>query len=85
MAPHHSVHTHARVIFDAFRLASCSVSKPGGRHFATSEDATRALASQLPNVGVFLSTSAEGEAFEWSEIRSGPLQPRGSIGLARRR
>jgi hypothetical protein len=25
----------------------------------------------LPNVGVFLSTSAEGEAYEWSEIQSG--------------
>jgi len=47
------------------------VRKPGGRHFATSEDASRALASNLPNVGVFLSTNAEGEAFEWSEIQSG--------------
>ena len=47
------------------------VRKPGGRHFATSEDAARALASRLPNVGVFLSTSADGEAFEWSEIQSG--------------
>jgi hypothetical protein len=45
--------------------------KPGGRHFATSEDASRALAAKLPNVGVFLSTSADGEAFEWSEIQSG--------------
>jgi hypothetical protein len=45
--------------------------KPGGRHFATSEDASRALAARLPNVGVFLSTSADGEAFEWSEIQSG--------------
>jgi hypothetical protein len=45
--------------------------KPGGRHFATSEDASRALAAELPNVGVFLSTSADGEAFEWSEIQSG--------------
>ena len=45
--------------------------KPGGRHFATSEDASRSLAARLPNVGVFLSTSADGEAFEWSEIQSG--------------
>jgi hypothetical protein len=47
------------------------VRKPGGRHFATPDDAARALAARLPNVGVFLSTSAEGEAFEWSEIQSG--------------
>jgi hypothetical protein len=47
------------------------VRKPGGRHFATPDDAARALATRLPNVGVFLSTSAEGEAFEWSEIQSG--------------
>src|SRR5690606_15812874 len=47
------------------------VRKPGGRRFATPEDAARALSSRLPNVGVFLSTSADGEAFEWSEIQSG--------------
>jgi hypothetical protein len=45
--------------------------KPGGRYYATSEDAARSLAVRLPNVGVFLSTSAEGESFEWSEIQSG--------------
>jgi hypothetical protein len=45
--------------------------KPGGHYYATSEDAARSLASRLPNVGVFLSTSAEGESFEWSEIQSG--------------
>jgi hypothetical protein len=45
--------------------------KPGGRYYATSEDAARSLAARLPNVGVFLSTSAEGDAFEWSEIQSG--------------
>lgn len=45
--------------------------KPGGHYYATSEDAARSLAERLPNVGVFLSTSAEGEAFEWSEIQSG--------------
>jgi hypothetical protein len=64
--------TRAHVILDSCNsFFMLGVRKPGGRHFATSEDATRALASQLPNVGVFLSTSAEGEAFEWSEIQSG--------------
>ncbi|MGA3123143.1 MAG: hypothetical protein ABSF69_20420 [Polyangiaceae bacterium] len=45
--------------------------RPGGRYYATSEDAARSLAVRLPNVGVFLSTSAEGVSFEWSEIQSG--------------
>jgi hypothetical protein len=45
--------------------------KPGGRRFATPKDAAEKLAKQLPNVGVFLSTSAESEVFEWSELQSG--------------
>lgn len=64
--------TRAHVILDSCNsFFMLGVRKPGGRHFATSEDAARALASRLPNVGVFLSTSAEGEAYEWSEIQSG--------------
>lgn len=64
--------TRAHVILDSCNsFFMLGVRKPGGRHFATSEDAARALASRLPNVGVFLSTSAEGETFEWSEIQSG--------------
>jgi hypothetical protein len=62
----------AHVILDSCNsFFMLGVRKPGGRHFATSEDAARALSSRLPNVGVFLSTSAEGETFEWSEIQSG--------------
>ncbi len=45
--------------------------KPGGRRFATPRDAAEALTRALPNVGVFLSTSAEAEVFEWSELQSG--------------
>ncbi|HEY3494940.1 MAG TPA: hypothetical protein VGK73_09650 [Polyangiaceae bacterium] len=64
--------TRAHVILDSCNsFFMLGVRKPGGRHFATSEDAARSLSSRLPNVGVFLSTSAEGEAFEWSEIQSG--------------
>ena len=64
--------SRAHVILDSCNsFFMLGVRKPGGRHFATSEDASRALAAQLPNVGVFLSTSADGEAFEWSEIQSG--------------
>jgi hypothetical protein len=64
--------TRAHVILDSCNsFFMLGVRKPGGRHFATSEDAARSMAAQLPNVGVFLSTSAEGEAFEWSEIQSG--------------
>ncbi len=64
--------TRAHVILDSCNsFFMLGVRKPGGRHFATPEDDAKALASRLPNVGVFLSTSAEGEAFEWSEIQSG--------------
>jgi hypothetical protein len=64
--------TRAHVLLDSCNsFFMLGVRKPGGRHFATSEDAARALAGRLPNVGVFLSTSADGEAFEWSEIQSG--------------
>lgn len=45
--------------------------KPGGRRFATPADAAESLGKRLPNVGVFLSTSAESEVFEWSELQSG--------------
>jgi hypothetical protein len=64
--------TRAHVLLDSCNsFFMLGVRKPGGRHFATSEDAARALAARLPNVGVFLSTSADGESFEWSEIQSG--------------
>ncbi len=45
--------------------------KPGGRHFATSEEAAKSLSERWSNVGVFLSTSAEAEVYEWSELQSG--------------
>jgi hypothetical protein len=64
--------SRAHVILDSCNsFFMLGARKPGGRHFATSEDASRSLAATLPNVGVFLSTSADGEAFEWSEIQSG--------------
>lgn len=64
--------TRAHVILDSCNsFFMLGARKPGGRYYGTSEDAARSLADRLPNVGVFLSTSAEGEAFEWSEIQSG--------------
>ena len=45
--------------------------RPGGRRFAVTEEAARNLSDRLPNVGVLLSTSAEAEVFEWSELQSG--------------
>lgn len=45
--------------------------KPGGRRFPTPEEAAAALAERLPNAGVFLSTSAEAQVYEWSELQSG--------------
>jgi len=45
--------------------------KPGGRHFMTSDEAIKSVSQRLPNVGLFLSTSAEGEVYEWSDLQSG--------------
>lgn len=45
--------------------------KPGGRLFPNPKEATEALRARLPNVGVLLSTSAESETYEWSELQSG--------------
>jgi hypothetical protein len=45
--------------------------KPGGVRFATPRDAAETLARRLPNVGVFISTSAKAEVYEWSELQSG--------------
>ena len=45
--------------------------KPGGRRYATPMDSAEAMARRLPHVGVLLSTSAESEVYEWSELQSG--------------
>ena len=45
--------------------------KPGGRRFDTPAEAVKKLAEKLPHVGVFLSTNAEAEVYEWSELQSG--------------
>ncbi len=64
--------THAHVILDSCNsFFVLNARKPGGRRFATSEDAARSLSARLPNVGVFLSTSAASEVFEWSELQAG--------------
>ncbi len=64
--------SRAHVILDSCNsFFMLGARRPGGTYFATPEDAARALTSRMANVGVFLSTSAEGEAFEWSEIQSG--------------
>ncbi len=45
--------------------------RPGGRRWATPRDMSIGFAQRHPNVGVFLSTSAEAEVYEWSELESG--------------
>jgi hypothetical protein len=64
--------TRAHVLLDSCNsLFLVSPRKPGGLHVATSDDAVRALHERMPRVGVFLSTSADGEVFEWSELGAG--------------
>ena len=75
--------THAHVILDSCNsFFVVNSRKPGGRHFITSEEATKSLSERLPNVGVFLSTSAEAEVFEWSELQSGVFSHAVRSGLA---
>ena len=64
--------TRAHVILDSCNsFFVVSPRKAGGRRYATPEDMTRSLAQRLPAVGVLLSTSAEAEVYEWSELQSG--------------
>ncbi|HXX67962.1 MAG TPA: hypothetical protein VEK07_12300 [Polyangiaceae bacterium] len=64
--------SRAHVILDSCNsFFMLGARRPGGSYFATPLDAARSLSARLPNVGVLLSTSAEGEVFEWSELQSG--------------
>jgi hypothetical protein len=64
--------TRAHVILDSCNsFFVVSPRKAGGRRYATPADMTRQLAQRLPAVGVLLSTSAEAEVYEWSELQSG--------------
>ncbi|MGH7436224.1 MAG: hypothetical protein ACRENE_11170 [Polyangiaceae bacterium] len=64
--------THAHVILDSCNsFFVLNPRRPGGRQLAVTEEAARSLSARLPNVGVLLSTSAEAEVFEWSELQSG--------------
>ncbi len=45
--------------------------KAGGTRLPTPRDAAEAMARRLSDVGVFLSTSAQAEVYEWSELQSG--------------
>lgn len=64
--------TRSHVIVDSCNsFFVINARRPGGRRFATPADAARSLSKRLPNVGVFLSTSAEADVFEWSELQSG--------------
>jgi hypothetical protein len=65
-------YTRAHVILDSCNsFFVINPRKAGGKRFATPSDAAADKAKLLPNVGVFLSTSAEAEVFEWSALQSG--------------
>lgn len=64
--------TRSHVILDSCNsFFVLNARKPGGQRLAVTAEAARSLSNRLPNVGVFLSTSAEAEVFEWSELQSG--------------
>jgi hypothetical protein len=64
--------TRTHVILDSCNsFFVINARKPGGHRFATGAEAGEKLNRSLPNAGVFLSTSAEAETFEWSELGAG--------------
>ncbi len=64
--------THTHVIVDSCNsYFVLNARKAGGSRAAISEDARKSLSKRLPNVGVFLSTSAEAKVYEWSELQGG--------------
>lgn len=64
--------TEAHVILDSCNsFFVVNPRKPGGTRFPTTKETAESLAQRLPNVGVFLSTAAQAEVFEWSELQSG--------------
>jgi hypothetical protein len=56
--------------------------KPGGTRFATPQDVEESMRARMANVGTFLSTSADAEVFEWSQIESGVFSHVVRSGLA---
>lgn len=75
--------TRAHIILDSCNsFFVVNPRRPGGRRFATPADATAGLARRLPGVGVFVSTSAEAEVFEWSALQSGVFSHAVRSGLA---
>jgi hypothetical protein len=75
--------TRTHVILDSCNsFFVISARKPGGHRFATGAEAGEKLNKSLPDVGVFLSTSAEAETFEWSELGAGIFSHAVRSGLA---
>jgi hypothetical protein len=56
--------------------------KPGGTRFATPEDVERSMRARMAHVGTFLSTSADAQVYEWSQIESGVFSHVVRSGLA---
>src|SRR5262249_39082709 len=56
--------------------------KPGGRRWATPRDLTEGFSKRHPQVGVLLSTNADAEVYEWSELESGIFSYEVRSGLA---
>jgi hypothetical protein len=64
--------THTHVILDSCNsVFALTGRKAGGRRVALADDVRKILSKQLPNVGVFLSTSAEAIVYESSALQSG--------------
>jgi len=75
--------TRSHVILDSCNsFFVLSPRKPGGRQIVVTEQVAQSIGERLPNVGVLLSTSAEAEVYEWSELQSGIFSHAVRSGLA---
>ncbi len=73
----------AHVVLDACNsVYMLAARKPGGTRFATPEDVERSMRARLAHVGTFLSTSADAQVYEWSQIESGVFSHAVRSGLA---
>lgn len=55
---------------------------PGGRRWATPQDLTSGFSQRHPQVGLLLSTNAEAEVYEWSQLGAGIFSYEVRAGLA---
>ncbi len=72
LAPPRDANAVAHVILDSCNsYFMLNPRKPGGLRFAAASQVGTTFFERHPNIGAIISTSAEAETYEWSELQSG--------------